>query len=284
MPHVRSKGSRRVLLDSVLTSKSASSLDKAAVTTNLNQLLDQSREEETNLVGFRDSTADAIGPPIYGEEAEAAYDRFADELLEKGRNVLEQEGDRAIEVTVDLWKERMRTIGRRSGHDLEKQVLDILSYECRAAVHRCYSAVWDYLICSLDDKYELSDEEVVFHRFWHLERQMRSDQPDKARFHLFHGHIFGLHPAGAEFLQTTTGQSLMGEWLSAPESPASSGRLLHGLTVAVHDYASRNDVYAELRKRQPATRGGQDLVALEEHQAEKRSGRRRAHKRESDAR
>jgi len=162
--------------------------------------------------------------------------------------------------------------------------LDVLSYECRAAVHRCYSEVWDHLIFLLADKYDWTDDEVLFHRFWHLDQIMPSDHPEKANYHLFHGHIFALHPAGADFMLTKTGRELMGEWLSDPDPfSAPYRRLLHALSVAIYNYANRNQIYAELRKKQPKLLGGQDMVALEEQEAEKRTGRRRTRKRKSDA-
>lgn len=252
LPFARSKGSRRVLLDSVPARKCRSKPGSSDDTTDLDQMLRTSQEKEMDIVEFRDSTANAIGPPVFDVKVKVAYDRLAGELLEKGCDVLERVGNRGVEVTIDLWQTWMRTIGRRSGNSLDKQVLDMLSYECRAAVHRCYSAVWDHLIHLLADKHQLSDEEVIFHRFWHLDQLTTSDKPTEAHFHLFHGHVFALHPAGAEFMKTKTGRDLMGQWLTdpGPES-ACYGRMLNGLAVAVHHYALQNEVYAELRKKKP---------------------------------
>ena len=66
---------------------------------------------------------------------------------------------------------------------------------------------------------------------------------------------------------------LMGDWLEKPEDNGPRyRRLLHGLSVATHCYASQQETSAQDR-RAPA-RSVDDIVALEEQEEERRTGRR----------
>jgi hypothetical protein len=179
-------------------------------------------------------------------------------------------------AAVTGWRQVMRSVGRRRGLSLQKQVLDILSYEARASLHRCYSAVWDMrLLPLLEEKYSLSRESLAFLRLWHLDQVSESNLGEATSFHLFHGHVFALHPASGEFLRTQAGRELMGRWLQHPSEPA-FGCLLHSLYVAVLQYGSRRDQAASERKKQPRASGGPDLVDLEQ-QVQRRTGRRPRH-------
>jgi hypothetical protein len=134
------------------------------------------------------------------------------------------------------------------------------------------------LLPHLEQKYTLSPQSLAFLRLWHLDQSSESNLGDKAYFHLFHGHVFGLHPACGEFLRTTAGRALMGRWLQQ-QSEAAFRRLLNGLFLAILQYSLYRDDVTDRRKSQVQTRGVSDLVDLEERQSEWRSGR---HKRLSD--
>jgi len=144
----------------------------------------------------------------------------------------------------------MKSIGRRNGHAVEKQVLDVLSFEARAAFHQCYSAVWCDLLPHLARKYDMDEKSQTFHRFWHLQQREPSDDP-KHDFYLFHGHMFALHSAAGDFVSTKTGAELMGQWLTEGGDGPAFRRLLHGLLVAMHDYARRMQLQSILRKKTP---------------------------------
>lgn len=173
----------------------------------------------------------------------------------------------------------MTRIGRRRGNPVEKQVLDILSYECRAALHRCYSAIWCILLPALRSKYHITDESYLFHQLWHFDRSRESDHGDQAYFHLFHGHVFGLHPACGPVLLARSGAELFGEWLREG-SLQSYHRVLHALAVAVGFYGGRHNIATLLRKKEGSFETVGDMVALEEQQAKRRSGLR--HKKKLD--
>jgi hypothetical protein len=225
--------------------------DKGTVAAELEELLKESQGKEFDLKAFRDSTANAIGPPLYDDSVRACYDKLAKELLGKGCEALQRDQTTGLETALGVWKGWMKSVGRHRGNKTEKDVLDILSYECRAELHRCYSQVWDHLSCYLAEKYGFTRECLIFHRFWHLDQKMESDFGDRQNFHLFHGHVFALHPAASNFMLTEAGRQLLERWLLDPHSADTYQQLLHGLAVAVHHYALRNGVYAELRKKQP---------------------------------
>ncbi len=284
LPYARSNGSRRVFADATLTRPEHMGERNEEVVAELERLLQASRDKELSKIAFRDHTANLLGPPEYEPQVWERYGQFCRELFEDASQALLRADREAVSIVVGRWAEKMRTIGRRGGHELEKEVLDIMSYECRAALHRAYSAVWCGLLPHLADKYEISGESLAFHRFWHLDQCEESNQPDEAYFHLFHGHIFALHPACGAFMLTRTGPELVGEWLKDLESETTFPRLLHGLFVAMHHYAGRNQVYAFLRKKESKPDTVSDMVAFEEQLTEQRSGRRRHRRRKTDAR
>lgn len=274
LPSARSNGSRRVLLDSTPTRVEKSKQNRKDLVDELNALLKSSHDQAMTLVDFRDTTANAIGPPLYPNDTVSLYREFEQELLVKGRGQLEKEGPAGVKVAQEQWQHWSTSIGRRAGQDKEKEILDMFSYECRAALHRCYSAVWEEILSDLLQKEDLPPAFAIFHKFWHQDQVWPSDHPDRSYFHLFHGHIFALHPAGGYFLLTPTGKRLMGEWLSESHQEGSFGRLLNGLATAVHLYAIRHNVYAELRKNLPELAPGGNLEMLQGKMLDKKSGRR----------
>jgi hypothetical protein len=164
------------------------------------------------------------------------------------------------------WNHLMRTIGRRAGNQERKIALDTISYEARAAFHHCYSLAWFGLIYALERTDSLSPATATFLRFWHT-----VDYDSKSQT-LFHGHVFGLHPATGQFIQTRTGQALLGDWISAPSSPETFERLLNGLYLALLHYANRRQLAAESRPQRNEF-SVDDIVKVEEIQQERRIGR-----------
>lgn len=283
LPQARSNGARRVLLDSVPQQRKQS--EKAEQINALEQLLHSQRQEELDKAGFRDRTANAIGPTVYPDDVWTRYWQFERELMDEGRTALRQAGVNGLEVAAARWNGWMQEFGRRRGNEKDKQILDILSYECRAALHRCYSLLWCSLVSQLRDLYELSEAAVGFHSLWHLDHCEPAAETEEAYFHLFHGHIFALHPACGDFMLTATGRDLVGDFLLHPGPGAAFQRLLNGLALAIDDYARRNQIAALLRKKQPESYGSSaDIEQLEAAQADRRSGRRRSGRRPTDAR
>ena len=210
---------------------------------------------------FRDVTATVLGPPQYDANVQDAYKRMAEPLLARGRDALGRWGEVGVEAPLQEWRHCMGSIGRHRGHETEKKVLDIISFETRAALHRCYSATWCELLPHLAKKYNMTPESQAFHRLWHLDQCLPTDDPD-VRFHLFHGHVFGLHPASGLFATTSTGAELIGDWLQDPKSEGPFQRLLHGISIATASYAGWRETCATLRTRDAALVTNVDVEAL----------------------
>ena len=245
-PAARTNGARRVFEDAVLSRAGRLGQSKYDLIRSLDERLVQSRMQETDTAEFSKQTGVLLGPHEYPKETLNRYQEKAEELLGEGRRALEKLGQAGLKTPLGLWR-RWMVVARRSGNELDKQVLDILSYECRAAIHRCYSAVWCELLPQLEHTYCLSSDSVRFHRLWHLDQCMPSNDV-RARFHLFHGHVFGLHPGTGIFAQTRTGRELIGEALQeAPQGPEFR-RLLHGLLIAMHDYSDRSATISDGRR------------------------------------
>lgn len=244
LPHARSNGSRRVFKDAVLARTARSQVELIA---NLNASLSVSTDKETDLEAFRDQTAVLLGPPEYSDTTWRRYKEMEQELLGEGRSALQRSGEKGLTAPLARWQEWMRKVARRSGNAEDKQILDIFSYECRTALHRAYSAVWAELLPQLADRFQLTHESQLFHRLWHLDL-CGPPLPGKQRFHLFHGHVFGLHAGTALFAQTQAGAELIGAALREGDVGPAFRRLLSGLLVALHDYADRGETMAQVRK------------------------------------
>ena len=265
LPLVRSTGGRRVFADAQ-PYRRASGAPLRTVAAELQELLETSRGFELSTLAFHEHVMNTLGPPEYEPEVHTACQEFSAQLLGEAREALEREGTAGLEVARNQWLEWNRTIGRRRGNETQKQALDVLSYECRTALHTCYSAVWFDLIQHLGAKYGWSDESLLFHWLWHFDLRDNIEQPETEQpvWHLgvadgddslvlpnnrlFHGHVFALHPACANFAITRRGRELLGAFLIDPSSEQALHLLLGGLYVAIDDYAGRQDLYALLRK------------------------------------
>lgn len=272
LPYARSQGSRRIVADACLAPRTKAAREgRELAVTELDDLLRNCRSETIEPLGFSRGTADAIGPPVISPELKEVYDACCAELFDSTVTLLVTDQEAAVAELLSRWQRLMRTVGRRGGKPVDKQVLDILSYEARAALDRCYSAAWDMLLLPhLTEKHQLSSETVAFLRLWHLDQASESNLGDLAYFHLFHGHAFALHPAPALFLSTPTGRELVGDWLMNGCSDQEFGRLLHGLLTAVYYYAGLRHEGVERRRKQPLGLGNSDLTRLEEKIAKKR--------------
>ncbi len=247
----RSNGSRRVFQDAVQAQ--GTNAQRQRLIQALDQRLAAGRRNELDMVAFRDQTAILLGPPSYPAEVWDRYRRYGQELFEEGRAALAR--GLGADGALARWQNWMSGVARRRGNDLDKQVLDIFSYESRAALHRCYSAVWFELLPVLADRFGFSELTTRFHNLWHLEQSMPSDDP-RANFHLFHGHIFGLHPGTYLFAQTRTGGELIGDALAEPGLGPAFGRLLNGLMIAIYEFADRSQAHRDGRRGRSAPWSG----------------------------
>ena len=242
LPHIRDQGAGTVFRDAVPHRRSAKSR-KAESAEELDLLLSQSAQA-VDVEVFHRFTSDTLGPPEYPQAVVDHYDEMVEHLLAPARQHLDNaDDDAAVSGLTQRWLKWKSTIGRHSGKDDMKRVLDMLSYESKAAFHRAYSAVWTQLIRVLERNHGLDRIGARFHRFWQLDQTQVSAEYHTQYAHLFHGHIFSLHPASATFMQTPTGRRLAGDWL-LDDSQANYERLVCGLMVACSHYT---DVYEQIQ-------------------------------------
>ena len=128
-------------------------------------------------------------------------------------------------------------LGRHRGNEDKKDVLNILSFECKAAFHQCYSALWVEMIPRLMVNERNQEFSQTFHTLWHLDHRLAI--PGHARdVHLLHGLALGLHPAFGMLLTTETGSRLVGETVAEPENIAAQERFLHAGLVSLYLFAA----------------------------------------------
>lgn len=268
VPKVRVEGSRTIFADAFLRRSPRSQQSEAIAT--LDALLLAEGETRLTRAEFHEGSWNALGRPEFPPGLQERYETLSRELLDEPCRILGA-GDfnDAIFQITEIWDRFHRSIGRRGGHREERIVLDVISYEARAAFHHCYSVAWSALIPLLASGENIGSASTTFLRFWH------TDWIDSQTYaSLFHGHVFGLHPGTGLFTLTETGPRLLGEWLAAPNSVEAFGRLLRGLLIALFDYSGhRGDVAAN--RRNPAEQAVSDLTITEEIQEERRRGRRR---------
>jgi hypothetical protein len=241
LPMARFIGCRRIVADARLRKCRVSRTESCEI---LDSLLAADSLMPMSEIEFRDGTRDVMGPCKMNEEDRALYGKFAENLFSSPVRQLPEDEAGALAELQRIWLSWSQGFARRRSRNADKRILDILSYEMRAALHRCYSAVWDLLLLPhLREEYRLPAESSKFLAFWHLEQSRESEVCSPSYFHLFHAQSFGLHPAGSLFIQTSTGRALIGDWIrSGGESSAEPyGRLLRGLYLAVYHYMERLD-------------------------------------------
>jgi hypothetical protein len=188
VPLTRNQGSRRIFADACLSPpRSRSRWRSQDSVEELEGLLQLSRTHELNRLDFQRKTGDVLGPSPLSPEIIERYQTFCEELFSRTRQLLLTDEDAAIEQAVACWQRWMGGIGRRRGQERDQHVLDVLSYEARAALHCCYSAVWDLLFLPhLQEHYQFSEASLRFLRLWHLDQAEESELAEQAFFHLFH--------------------------------------------------------------------------------------------------
>ena len=124
-----------------------------------------------------------------------------------------------IEIATQQWETWRSTIGRNRRDKDALTILDIFGYEARAAIHRCYSSLWEGLTDWIYQRSGSDPNTHAFHHLWHRDITWPANEPEAIeadrKFHLLHGHIFGLHPAASDFVETTTGRKLIFDWFTA---------------------------------------------------------------------
>lgn len=281
-PYVRGTAAQDIFRDAA-PGKGKLGVKQRKMIQELDKVLRSSRENEMDAKELHYHTGSVLGPRRFTLEEWNWYREIVDELLGQGRKALERWGKPGLQIPLKTWQDWMSKISRRKGNYDRKLILDVLSVEIRAAFFQCYGAVWCALLPHLADKYEMSDEEVLFHKLWHLPYRTESEESPKLDFHAFHGCPFSLHPAVDNFTQTATGGTLIHNWLSDPGNDSALWRLFNGICLTTFHYVDQLDDYAQLRKKDGDSSTVSYSVALEERLVEKQAGRRRKNRRGTDA-
>jgi len=254
-PHVRGTASQKVLVDARLRRPGNPAALKHREAEELEELLSKAQRQprepdrQLTMLDFYRKTAGILGMPNLSESEVAAYREVSETLFADARNVLvdpDRSPGAACDVALAAWRSLTTKVGRRSGPNVaaRKTAMNLLSYEARAAVHRCYSAVWNDLIPQLL-VHRLNPPPLTadYLQLIHTERLSASTSED-ANFHLFHGHLFALHPGMSTLMRTPTGQRMVGAYLEARTAEERVGplqQLLMGIFTSLYHYAGTRD-------------------------------------------
>ena len=257
LPFTRSNGARDILLDSLGQRENAQR--RREVDSNLDRMLAETFDEELAILQFQRQLLNFLRQTPIEQEVFSQLSEFKSELFDQNLPALQRGEQIDVEEGLQALWSRWRNRIRRNVPEAQRQMLDILSYEAKAALHCCYSYFWDKASYWLANVERCSNASFVFHRFWHLDQIWPSNNfGEHSHFHLFYGHVFALHPGTYSFMRTATGQRLIGDWISvapvdwqhsgAPESPQLC-RLLQGLYIAIVDYSNRHNIGRDNRRQ-----------------------------------
>jgi hypothetical protein len=209
----------------------------------INRIVSEDPEGLDRIAAFNERTAVILGPEKMSPEEVNAYCNFQRDLFGDSLALCQSDPEKAVATVLKRWTNAVKNWGRRAGFKNEKKILNIISYECRAALHRCYSVVWQDLLQKLKVTRNLSDASVSFLNLWHLEALVDGQS-------VFHGHVFALHPGCSLLLLTDAGREILGAWLAQSDSQ-SYFALLNALFLSLYCYSVRREAYAAKRKKQP---------------------------------
>jgi hypothetical protein len=241
-PEVRSNASRTVFNDAHL---SFNNKLRRRIAKLLTGALRNHTGKGYSPENFRKATR-LLGPVRLNHHGRQKYKEVESELLCGSCRRLLVDRDAAIVIARNTWKKFERQWGRHSGFPLEKKVLNVLSYESRAALHRCYAALWEELIPKIREAIKLDPVSEMFLRLWHAE-WTDGDADSASMTSMFHGHVFALHPGAGLLLTDSTGKKIMGEFLNAP-SNRSRDVLLGALSICMGAYAEAHRTETERRR------------------------------------
>lgn len=265
LPVMRSQGSRRIIADAFLNRLTGQA--KVQTVSDLHQLIEKSKEQRMTAIDFHNRTLKLLGPLRITNRIRPKYDMMKEELcrgtchmLSRGNNVVDSQS--AANDTWSLW---YRKYARRGGHDDEKLIMDILTYEARAAFHQCYTVTWRMLADSLEARGVIDWHTYRFLRCWHSDFIDETRETSDGCWSLFHGHLFALHPSTALLMCTAAGKRLVGDCVASPgdEKSPEFERLLHAVHIAVYFYCERLNTQSQNRKSKEITNLDPDQYSME---------------------
>ncbi len=247
IPDIRCNRAQDIFPDASLKLSRGRSVTSAFGPAELEPLLRESENEQLTIFEFCRRNREAVEFPEFPETTFGEYRNFEQELFLNTTSLWWNDPNAAYKLVSQRWNHWYRTIGRRGGNEISKDVLNILSYESKAAFHQCYSAIWFEILPYL--KMGQPNQEIFhkFHSLWHLDQRMPYDCHRSN--HLLHGLVLGLHPAFGVLLRTQTGSRLVGAMLEAPEDNVAQERFLHAGLVSLFLYAAERNARRTVSSR-----------------------------------
>lgn len=237
LPLIRSNGAQGIFPDaSVVTPKNCPTQSEFSAET-LEFQLKASEAEQISVADFCNRNREALEFPDFPDSTFKLYWEFESELLGNPTSRWWENPTAAYELVEKRWLQWRDGFGRRRGNKEKKDVLNILSFECKAAFHQVYSALWVEMIPNLIEDQDNQLFSQRFHALWHLDHRISIPGHDRD-VHLLHGLALGLHPALGTMLKTETGSRLVGEAVAAPEDTDAQERFLHASLVSLYLYAA----------------------------------------------
>lgn len=236
-PVIRSTGAQRVLPDAVNFPTHGSKRRHFEAVAALENTLQKMSEPYLTFAEFYDLSLGLLEVPEVTGELLNEYRNLESELFAGVLRDWKTSPDTAKETVLKRWEGFQREFSRRSGdkHRLKREVLDVLSYESKAALHQCYSELWQALAQALANREEC-ESVGRFHLFWHCDIRVPTDEIQD--IHLMHGHVFALHPAFARLIQTKTGSAVIGAAMNGHRDSTAMRRFFTAACCAINDYMS----------------------------------------------
>ena len=233
VPKIRSNGAQRVFPDASLSNLGR--LKSQELVADLEQQLLKGSHCEIDAYEFYEQSRIVCDLADMPNEVVDEYQSFESRLLDGVVDDWSHVPEECSRIVEQRWSRWMKGVGRRAANEVAKQVLDILSYECKTALHQCYSLFWLYLADALAEK-EQSRFVGQFHRFWHCDHRLPTGGVQD--MHLLHGHVFALHPAFALMIQTATGGEIIADAAGAGYESSEMLRFFAAGILALNCYMS----------------------------------------------
>jgi len=215
LPETRGNASAKLFKDATLHPGLLKKETGKELINQLDLYIKQTSNDPMSQSDFWEKTRRFLGPIEFSEEIHQLYETMSKELFPLASNFSYLNGDQVLELARPTWDKWIKKYSKGGGRNVQINILNILSYEARCALHRCYSFFWSVFTVEIAKINGYSNEFVDFHNLWHLDPVIE-DRGDGFRYHLFHGHVPGLHPAGGYLLQTLNGREIVSHYISNP--------------------------------------------------------------------
>lgn len=246
LPEVRLDASQVIFPDASLKKRTVRSGDEHRE--QLDQMICASRDQRLTLFEFHEQSRNAVGFPTLSVEEMSLYRGWSAQLFEGLEDIWPHDLADAISKLKERWEVWKKRFGRRSNSHLQKTVLNMLSFESKAAFHQCYSAAWTAVLPRLANEVVRPDIFTNFHGLWHLDQRVPISG-NRQDLHLLHGLVLGLHPAFSLLISTPIGQELIGDAIANTTDIAAQERFFHAALIAIYQYEDERASYNSSRRK-----------------------------------